>query len=214
LRTALLKDESSDIDLAGPTLPSLKAMLELPPDSAGTDSSYSRVVHGLLSACLLHVEEMRGRDGRISQMKTKNNMLAAVLVLTVVPPSIKLSQAAVEHCCYLIGQKLTGPTEVRLKPTSWGKFSMQSQLSLTAAHCAKTLISAASGNTVLQHCIKFLVPSMISYVAHAASLQDDPAQQETHAKATDEILRAFTAFFSSLPEDKRWCDILWTCIRC
>jgi len=39
-------------------------------------------------------------------MKVKNNMLAAVVIVTVTPPNVKLSRAALEHCCYLISQKM------------------------------------------------------------------------------------------------------------
>ncbi len=56
----MLKDESSEIDLVGPTLPCLKALLDLP-TSAARDSKdrYSRLVHGLISACLLNIDGMR-----------------------------------------------------------------------------------------------------------------------------------------------------------
>lgn len=54
----------------------------------------------------------RGRQGLISTMKITNNLLAAVLILTAVPPSIGCSQAAIEYCCSLISQKLTEPKEV------------------------------------------------------------------------------------------------------
>ena len=49
-------------------------------------------------------------------MKVTNNLLAAVLVLTVVPPSAHLGQPAVEYCCELIGQKLAESKEVRRPP--------------------------------------------------------------------------------------------------
>lgn len=56
----LLKDESSEIDLVGPTLPSLKSLLDLPTTSApNARDRYSRLIHGLISACLLNVDEMR-----------------------------------------------------------------------------------------------------------------------------------------------------------
>lgn len=55
----------------------------------------------------------RGRDGPSCRKKIKNNMLAAVLILTVVPPSIRLSRAVIEHCCFLISQKLSETDEVR-----------------------------------------------------------------------------------------------------
>jgi HEAT repeat-containing protein 5 len=53
----LLKDEISQSDLVGPTLPSLKAMLDLTaPSSSGADS-YAKLVHGLVSCCLQNIEE-------------------------------------------------------------------------------------------------------------------------------------------------------------
>lgn len=55
----LLKDETSDIDLVGPTLQSLKILLEKPGDLISTDDKYENVIHGLLSACLVNVDEMR-----------------------------------------------------------------------------------------------------------------------------------------------------------
>jgi hypothetical protein len=56
----LLKDESSEIDLVGPTLPALKALLSLPVyNTLDAKNKFGRLVHGLLSACLLHVDEMR-----------------------------------------------------------------------------------------------------------------------------------------------------------
>lgn len=53
-----------------------------------------------------------GRVGPSAANKVKNNMLAAVLVFTVIPPVLAMSQAVVEHCCFLISQKLLEPPEV------------------------------------------------------------------------------------------------------
>lgn len=39
-------------------------------------------------------------------------MLAAVLVLTVAPPWVKVGRAVIEHCCFLISQKLLDGDEV------------------------------------------------------------------------------------------------------
>ena len=58
----LLKDETSDIDLVGPTLQSLKILLEKPGDLVSTDDKYEEVIHGILSACLVNVDEMRYED--------------------------------------------------------------------------------------------------------------------------------------------------------
>jgi len=54
--TDLLKDESSEIDLVSPTLPALKALLNLP---SGDKDRYSGLVHALLSATLLNIDAMR-----------------------------------------------------------------------------------------------------------------------------------------------------------
>jgi hypothetical protein len=58
--TELLKDESSEVDLVGPTLPALKSLLDLPvDDNPEAEDKFGRLVHGLLSSCLLNVDEMR-----------------------------------------------------------------------------------------------------------------------------------------------------------
>jgi len=54
----------------------------------------------------------RGRQGLVCDKKVKNNMLAAVLVLTVVPNWIKLGRPVVEHCCFIIMQKLLEDEDV------------------------------------------------------------------------------------------------------
>ena len=73
---------------------------------------------------------------------------------------------------------------------------------MTAAHCAKTIIfSGTSGNSMLKFCIKLLLPGTIEYIAFVASLVNDPLRQEEQAKAVDEILKAYSAFFSSTPAE-------------
>ena len=54
----------------------------------------------------------RGREGPACNKKIKSNLLAAVLILTVVPPTTRIGKALLEHCCYLISQKLVEPDEV------------------------------------------------------------------------------------------------------
>lgn len=58
--TELLKDESCDVDLLGPTLPALKLLLDFPSNSSSeAHDKYCQTVHGLLSACLLNIDAMR-----------------------------------------------------------------------------------------------------------------------------------------------------------
>ena len=54
----LLRDETSEIDFVGPTLPVLKSLLTPEPTYKVTEF-FQRVVHGLLSSCLLNIDEMR-----------------------------------------------------------------------------------------------------------------------------------------------------------
>ncbi|KAF8630604.1 hypothetical protein AX15_002831 [Amanita polypyramis BW_CC] len=185
LYTELLKDESSEIDLVGPTLPALKSLLEYPQQD---QTLYIRLIHALLSACLLSIDEMRGRQGLISDKKVKNNMLTAVLVLTVVPNWVKIGRPVVEHCCFLITQKLLEGDDVPL----------------TAAHCSKTLIAASSlGNPVLHECTKQLLPGLVEFVAKMAPLVNDGSISEARVAAISEVWKAFSAFFSSIPENQR-----------
>ncbi|KAJ6526020.1 clathrin-coated vesicle protein [Mycena capillaripes] len=190
LYSELLKDESSEIDLAGPTLTALKSLLDLPLPTASPDAidRYGRLVHGLISACLLNIDEMGGRQGAISAKKIKNNLLAAVLILTVIPQSVKVGEAVIEHCCFLITQKLLDVGE----------------MSLPAAHCAKTLIVASTtGNAVLQQCAKMLIPGLIEYIAKMAPLVSDGSITEPHAAAIGEVWKAFSAFFASVSDPHR-----------
>jgi hypothetical protein len=55
---------------------------------------------------------IRGREGSISTNKVKNNFLAAVLILTIIPPSVKVGQGVINRCCFLIAEKLSDAHEV------------------------------------------------------------------------------------------------------
>ncbi|KAG8984939.1 hypothetical protein FRB93_006149 [Tulasnella sp. JGI-2019a] len=185
----LLKYEKSEIDLCGPTFPSLKAALEIRSTSLAGDSltKYQRLVHGFLSACLQNVDEMRGRQGPAALLKVKNNLQAIALVLTVVPVSVKLSQAVVEHACYLLTQQLEEVNDS----------------SVPAAHCAKALILAAiAGSPMLALCVKMLLPGLIRYIAAIAATTDD-TKKDLLVSGTEDILRGLVAFFRSVDESHR-----------
>jgi len=77
-------------------------------------------------------------------------------------------------------------------------------MTLTAAHCAKTLILASSsGNPTLRQCSRLLVPGLIEFVAKMAHLIHDGTVTETMAAAISEVWKAFTALFSSTAEEYR-----------
>ena len=118
----LLKNETLIVDLASPTLPALKLLLDVPREFKDQSDGYTKLVHGILSACLVNIDHMgwvlrvlrahsshfssSGRQGPASTRKVQSNLLASVLVLTIVPPTVKVSQVAIDHCCFLICQKL------------------------------------------------------------------------------------------------------------
>ncbi|KAI0776806.1 ARM repeat-containing protein [Trametes elegans] len=184
----LLKDEVSEVDLVGPTLQALKTLLDRPANLPDPDNKYGRIVHGLLSACLLNIDAMVGRQGPMCNKKIKCNLLAAVLILTVIPTTVAIGRPLIEHCCFIISQKLVDGGE----------------LSLTAAHCAKTLIMAStSGNPVLKQCTRLLLPGLVECLAKAAASSDDAAPPEQVLAAVSEINKALFALFQSIPEDIR-----------
>lgn len=54
----LLKDETLDMDLITPTLPALKSLLTIE-IREGAYEPYNKLIHGLLSSCLLNIDDMR-----------------------------------------------------------------------------------------------------------------------------------------------------------
>ncbi len=103
----MLKDETSEQDLVGPSLGSLKDLCERSAKSVRANSDVlQRAIHGFLSQALQHVDDLRTRAGRVALNKTKNSLLAVVVVLTSIPVNVKVSQAVAEHACYLIVQKV------------------------------------------------------------------------------------------------------------
>lgn len=125
----LLKDETLEIDLITPTMPAFKSLVSLDPHPR-TRERYDSLIHGILSSCLLNVDEMRlvllhvrislhaddvysGREGVISSKKIKSNLLAAVLILTSLPSRVKVARGVVEHLCFVISQKLGEDDDVR-----------------------------------------------------------------------------------------------------
>jgi hypothetical protein len=77
-------------------------------------------------------------------------------------------------------------------------------MAATAAHCAKTLITAsASGSVMLRQCIRMLLPGMIEYVAKVAGMVADEVAVESHLPAVGEIIKAFGTLFTNIAEGLR-----------
>jgi HEAT repeat-containing protein 5 len=81
---------------------------------------------------------------------------------------------------------------------------LSEQMALTAAHCAKTLITAsASGSVMLRQCIRMLLPGMVEYIANVAEMAADEAALQSHLPAVGEIVKAFGTLFNNIAEDMR-----------
>jgi hypothetical protein len=69
------------------------------------------------SDTLAHAEDFcSGREGLISSKKIKTNLLAAVLILTSLPPRVKVARGVVEHLFFVISQKLEENDDVGVRP--------------------------------------------------------------------------------------------------
>ena len=69
-------------------------------------------------------------------------------------------------------------------------------MSLTAAHCAKTLIMASvSGSSILRQCAKFLLPGMIECLAKLAAASDEEPNAEQRIAIMGEIHKAISVLF-------------------
>jgi HEAT repeat-containing protein 5 len=81
---------------------------------------------------------------------------------------------------------------------------LSKQMALTAAHCAKTLITAsASGSVMLRQCIRMLLPGMVEYIATIGGMAADEAASQSHLPAVGEIIKAFGSLFNNIAEDMR-----------
>jgi len=77
-------------------------------------------------------------------------------------------------------------------------------MAATAAHCAKTLITASvSGSVMLRQCIRMLLPGMVEYVAKVSGMVADEAAVQSHLPAVGEIIKAFGTLFISIAEGLR-----------
>lgn len=75
-------------------------------------------------------------------------------------------------------------------------------MSITAAHCSRTLIAASiHGSPALRQCAKLLLPGLIECIAKIAVSEENDAL-ERHSQILGETFKAFSALFTSTPDDK------------
>ncbi|WVQ76597.1 hypothetical protein IAR50_006269 [Cryptococcus sp. DSM 104548] len=202
----LLEDEAV-MDLAGGSLAGLKLLVEgLVGSQVPGVNNGEKVVHGVVSACLSNIDDMRSRVNPVSSLKIKNNLLAISLILTALPSSIKVSKNIVEATASAIGNHLGAAIE-------------RPELGLTAIHCASTILSASlrpipsplgpnsppAPSAVLQNTTLNLLPPMIGYisdtvVSHATHPTDD---KEGSLDGVREVIKALVGWCTALPEELR-----------
>ncbi|KAJ9479387.1 AP-1 accessory protein LAA1 [Pseudozyma hubeiensis] len=208
----MLKDETSEQDLVSPSLGALKDLCERSAKSVKPNSDVlQRAIHGFLSQALQHVEDLRTRDGRIALNKTKNSLLATVVVLTSIPVNVKVSQAVAEHACYLIVQKvLQFEEEVEQSmQTSQEVGAGVQEVGLTAVNCARTVVLASSrGNAALLYCVGQLLPGLIEFVCRAGPVVvGSGAKVGTSGAmvvlkgAVEDVIKTFAGLIAVLPNE-------------
>ena len=78
------------------------------------------------------------------------------------------------------------------------------KVSLTAAHCVKTIIlSGLSGNMVLKQYMRILFGGIVEYLISVAALENGEQGQEETIRSVDELFKACSGFFTSIPAEKR-----------
>ncbi|GAA6063853.1 hypothetical protein JCM10212_000333 [Sporobolomyces blumeae] len=187
----LLKDEKLEVDLVSPTLPILKAVCDRSLVSTDVDAlaTMGKVLNGIVSACLMNADEVRGRKSVAAVRKTRNNLLATVLLLTSIPNSVKIGREVVEHACFLC-------TETALEGDG--------EASTTALHCLVSLLVAASrtqGSDILNFCVGQLLPGVVEIVARAA--ESGYAASDPRIKTLEEVLKAFVGVLINVKPERR-----------
>ncbi|MBW0479445.1 hypothetical protein O181_019160 [Austropuccinia psidii MF-1] len=188
-----LKEESSGVDLVGPTLSTLKNLVE----RAYAHSKFSDcqtsvladVLHGFISQILLNLQDGTQRLGKnraLLSIKLRNNLLSYVLLVTSLPPDIPISRSALEqYCTFLSALLLTEDFE----------------LGATAIQCAKSLIlTKRRGSPLFQVSLTQLLPGLIELVARTTRLSETDA---VRTGIVTETLRIFGGVVGSVSAEQR-----------
>lgn len=200
-----LLESESPVDLVGGCLGCLKVQVEgLVAAQVPGVSNGEKIVHGVVSACLSNIDDMRTRVNPVANIKIKNNLLAVTLILTALPADLKVSRNLVESVGYTIGQYLGAGIE-------------RPELGLTAIHCASTILPASlrllpsplgpnspsAPSPVLQRATLHLLPPMITYisdnvVAHATNPDYAPPLEGIQA-----VIKSLVSWGTGLPEEHK-----------
>ncbi|BGP10695.1 hypothetical protein JCM10049v2_006587 [Rhodotorula toruloides] len=187
--SVLLKDEKNEIDFAAPTLPVLKTLCDRASARPDESQTLSKVLNGVLSACLLNIDAVRVRKSTTAICKLRNNLLAVTLLLTTLPHTFQVGSEVVEHACFLV-------SEIALDTAS--------ESSGVALNCVASLLLAASRTPqsgILAVCASHFVPAVVELVA--LSSRQGSGADDARIKAVDEVLKAFVAVLASVAPERR-----------
>jgi len=176
LYARLLQCELREGQIIQSALPSLKRICER---SGRLTNSHlvPQVLQALFTSCLQNVDDVQEREEKSAAIKASNNLLAASLILTALPPTTRISQSDVDHYCDTLTDTMASPNK---------------ELALTALQCSKSIINSATrGDPILQYSAGQLLVGLINFGATVPS---------TFSQGGQELVKTLEAFMTLLPD--------------
>ncbi|UZJ56964.1 hypothetical protein CBS101457_006284 [Exobasidium rhododendri] len=195
----LLRDESSEVDLVGPTLGSLRELCIRSAQVSG--EALQRSLHGFLSASLQTIDEMRARSGRVVTNKIKNNMLAIVVMITSLPRDFRVSKSVLEQFSFQVVQRLNVPVMEGDGVDAEGEVASV-EIAMTSINCLKTIFLAASrlANPNLLFCVGQMLPLVVALLVKANRKGSKRNRRST--RVLEELLKTVGSVCSVAQDDR------------
>lgn len=173
-----LRDESSANYTTATSLAALKPLIGWSSDRKGdTATHFSRsnqAIHSLLSACIVNIEALGGRQGQEVTVKLQNNMLSAAITLSAAPAESTFSYSLIDQYTSIVARKLMDDNK---------------QISRTALRCVSIMMAAAhSGSATLRTSYKLLLPGLVHFIATAVKGLPDVADLEDGQRLLNGVL--------------------------
>ncbi|CAH7665924.1 clathrin-coated vesicle protein [Phakopsora pachyrhizi] len=203
LYSELVREETTGMELVGPSLPALKNLVERAFFSNSSNPSLISqkgdseviidVLHGFLAQTLTNAEEALKhlKDNRSSALvKVRKNILVGTLIFTSFPVTAKFSKQALEQYCVFLSNLI---------------FNEETELSGTAIQCAKSLIlSKCRSPKILQVVLSQLLPDVIEFIAKAADLKGvEEVADSAKVGILTEALKILGGVISSISSERR-----------
>ncbi|GAA5989051.1 hypothetical protein JCM10908_006285 [Rhodotorula pacifica] len=193
LYSLLLKDEQAELDLAGSTLSVLKMLATrgcATKDRQEGQATLSRVMNGMLSACLLNFDAVWSRTSTSAVIKMRSNLLAVVLLLTSIPPSVSVGREVVDHACYLLSETAQNG---------------EGEAQTAARNCLFSLLIAASRSSsgTLAFCAGRILPTVIELIVQASSTKVASATDPLVKVVDDAIKACIAVLVAGVPVERK-----------